>query len=984
MLDTNIDKVNENKEIKCHSSFRWIRSQYVNSLNLEVQAFEHLGTGVMHYHLASPSQENVFLVALKTVPTDSTGVAHILEHTALCGSEKYPVRDPFFMMLRRSLNTFMNAFTSSDWTAYPFASQNNKDFYNLLDVYLDAVFFSRLDPLDFAQEGHRLEFEEAEDPNSDLVYKGVVFNEMKGAMSSTVSVLWQTLTKYLYPSTTYHFNSGGEPSDIPDLSYEELKDFYSTHYHPSNAVLMTYGNLPAEDLQERFHNNALNRFEPLGKRIEVKDEKRYNAPVNVQEYYPADEGGENKTHHVLSWLLGESTDLQQQLEAHLLSNVLLNDSSSPLMQALETTDLGSSPSPLCGLEDSNREMCFVCGIEGSNAEQAEAFEKMVFSVLENVAEKGVPQENVEAVLHQLELGQREVRGDGFPYGLQLILSGLSSAIHGGDPIGVMNLDPVLDNLRKSIQNPDYIKDLVRELLLQNNHRVRLSFLPDTELNQRKELAEAQQLARIKERLSEQEKQQIITLSKALAERQNEEDDVSILPKVGIEDIPEGMNIPVGEKLKVEQPMTYYEQGTNGLVYQEIVYDMPALPEDLLHVLPYYTSCVTELGCGSKSYLDMQAWQSKVAGGIRAANQMRGLVDDEQRVKGHFLLAAKGLARHHADVCELAHETLTNLRFDELERIQDIISQKRSGAEQSITGNGHVLAMKAASSGMSPIAAVKHRLGGLAGIQAVKKLDDDLKNMDQVELLAEKFKQLHSAIVASPRQFLLVGEGEGKDSYTQALVKAWSGDKFSDDNKGSFALEPIRKQVKQIWTTNTQVSFCAKAYPTVPVGHADSAPLTVLGEFLKNGYLHRVIREQGGAYGSGASQDSSISAFRFCSYRDPRLQETLDDFDHALEWLRTSNHKDQQLEEAVMGVVGSIDRPGSPAGEAKQAFHNILFDRTPEQRQEFRSRILRVSIDDLVRVGEAYLSPEKASIAIVTSADKTDQVSDSESFEHFQL
>lgn len=220
-----------------------------------------LKTGATHYHLSADNNENVFLVALRTIPTDSTGVAHMLEHTALCGSERFPVRDPFFMMIRRSLNTFMNAFTSSDWTAYPFASQNRKDFDNLMDVYLDAVFFSRLHELDFAQEGHRFEFDTPDDANSDLVYKGVVFNEMKGAMSSPVSTLWQTVTEHLFPTTTYHYNSGGEPENIPDLSYQQLKDFYKIHYHPSNAVFMTFGDIPAYEHHEVFENKVLNRFE---------------------------------------------------------------------------------------------------------------------------------------------------------------------------------------------------------------------------------------------------------------------------------------------------------------------------------------------------------------------------------------------------------------------------------------------------------------------------------------------------------------------------------------------------------------------------------------------------------------------------------------------------------------------------------------------------------------------------------------------------
>lgn len=326
---------------QAHPAFEYLRTERIESLNIDVEEYRHRITGAQHIHIAADNPENVFLVALRTVPSDSSGVAHILEHTALCGSEKYPVRDPFFMMIRRSLNTFMNAMTSSDWTAYPFASQNKKDFYNLLDVYLDAVFFSRLDELDFAQEGHRIEFAETDNPDSPLVYKGVVFNEMKGAMSSVPSTLWHTLCEHLYPTTTYHYNSGGDPEHIPDLTYQQLKDFYKTHYHPSNAIFMTFGDIPAIELQEKFESEALSRFEKLDRLISVPDEKRYQTPIQVTESYALNEAGgtERKTHIILGWLMGLSTDLEASMEAQLLSSVLLDNSASPLQHALETTDL---------------------------------------------------------------------------------------------------------------------------------------------------------------------------------------------------------------------------------------------------------------------------------------------------------------------------------------------------------------------------------------------------------------------------------------------------------------------------------------------------------------------------------------------------------------------------------------------------------------------------------------------------------------------
>jgi Zn-dependent M16 (insulinase) family peptidase len=960
-----------------HPAFEWLRSERIDSLNLVVEEYRHQKTGAQYLHLASENPENVFLVAFRTVPMDSTGVAHILEHTALCGSKHYPVRDPFFMMIRRSLNTFMNAFTSSDWTAYPFASQNKKDFNNLLDVYLDAAFFSRLHELDFAQEGHRVEFEEPENPDSDLVYKGVVFNEMKGAMSSTVSTLWQRLTEHLFPTTTYHYNSGGEPVDIPSLSYDELKEFYRTHYHPSNAVFMTYGNIPAAEHQARFEEQALKHFDRLDKVIEVSDEQRYDQPLIVEDYYALDESESSgdKTHIVLGWLLGKSTDSMDLMRAHLLSSVLLDNGASPLRRALETTDLGTAPSPLCGLEDSNREMSFMCGVEGSKPDNAEAVEQLVLGVLRDVAKNGVPQEMVEAVLHQLELHQREIKGDGYPYGLQLILEGLSPAIHRGDPVALLNLDPVLETLREEIKDPDFIKRLARTLLVENPHRVRLTMSPDTGLSQKREQEEHERLQAIKSGLSEPEKQQIVQRAKDLASRQQEEDDPEVLPKVTLDDIPAKMPELGYEQASINQiPATYYPQGTNGLVYQQYLAQLPSIEDDALPLLPYYTRCLTEVGSGGRDYLSTQMLMDAVTGGISASTSLRGAIDDVQDVRGHFVLSGKALVRNQENLARLMQETLHDIRWDEHGRIREIIAQDRARAEQSVTGNGHGLAMLAASSAMSPTAAINHRLRGLAGIQALKALDDSLNDESALTEFAEKLAAIHQQMVSAPGQFLIVGESEQFSPSISALSSIWT----SQSGSGAFepfSVAPVRDGVKQMWVTSTQVNFCAKSYPTVPIEHDDAPALAVLGGFLRNGYLHRAIREHGGAYGGGAGHEADIAAFRFFSYRDPRLTETLDDFDRSVEWLLEGKHEWRQVEEAILGVIGSIDKPSSPAGEAKKAFRNSLYGRTPEQRQRFRSKVLDVTLDDLKRVAERYLKPDSASVAVITNAATHGEIGD---------
>jgi Zn-dependent M16 (insulinase) family peptidase len=946
-----------------HQAFSLIRQAEISSLNIKIEEYRHNVTGARHLHLAADDNNNAFLVGFLTVPQDSTGVAHILEHTSLCGSRRFPVRDPFFLMMRRSLNTFMNAFTSSDWTAYPFASQNKKDFDNLLQVYLDATFFPNLDPLDFAQEGHRLEFE-----NDDLVYKGVVFNEMKGALSSPVQRLWQAVSENVFPTITYHYNSGGDPIDIPNLTHAQLKQFHANHYHPSNAIFMTYGDRPAHDHQHLFEECALKEFKALNLNLQIPNEQRYDQPQQATTVYPVDKEEKNQTHVVLAWLLGDSTDINEVMNANLLSGVLLDNSASDLRHALESTNLGTAVSPLCGYDESSSESVFMCGLEGSNSEQAEAVEALILEVLQDVAKNGVPLEQVESVLHQIELSQREITGDGFPYGLRLIVNALSPMIHGGDPVAFLDLDSALSRLRQDCQNPRFIPDLIQRLLLDNPHRVRLVMAPDANLAAKAIAEETAKLAEIKAKLNDEQKAQIIEQAAALQARQQQEDDPEILPKVGLEDIADDLKIPSGDfKTIGNLASTWFASGTNGMVYQKIIIDLPKLEPELLEILPLFCDILTEVGIGNQDYRQTAALQAAVTGGISASLSIRGSVDDVQQIQSVFSLSGKALVRNQAKLSEILRQTLEQARFDELPRLRELISQFRVETENSVTSRGHSLVMTASSSGLSPAGKLSQQWYGLEGIQKLKQLDKSLDSETELKSFANKLAAIRDQLLQAPRQLLIVSEAEQAETIEKSLN--WQDQQQTEFKK--FKPEPVNQQIKQAWQTNTQVNFCSKAYPTVAAHDFDAAVLMVLGQFLSNGYLHRAIREQGGAYGGGASYDGSTGSFRFYSYRDPRLTETLEDFDQSLKWLQENQHKESQLEEAILSIIAKIDRPGSPAGEAISAFFNQLHGRTPKQRREFRHRVLQVTIEDLQRVAKKYLQAENANIAVLTDGKTLD-------------
>ncbi|PLA74366.1 peptidase M16 [Hydrogenovibrio sp. SC-1] len=952
-----------------HPAFEFQNEHAIDSLKLTVQHFKHKVTGADHYHLAADDPQNVFMVALRTVPMDSTGVAHILEHTVLCGSDRYPVRDPFFMMIRRSLNTFMNAFTSSDWTAYPFATENRKDFQNLLQVYLDAVFFPKIERLDFLQEGHRLEFAEMDNPESELTYKGVVFNEMKGAMSSPVSMLWQKFSAELYPTSTYHYNSGGDPEDIPELSYEQLVDFHQFHYHPSNAVFFTYGDIPAEQHQTQFEALALSRFSSTVDKVRVSTENRYTEPKSVNGHYALNEADlSRKTHVVMGWLLGENQNPMDVLKGNLLSAILLDNSASPLRQALEQSELLNAPSPLCGLEDSNKEMVFAVGAQGTDPEHAQAIETLILTTLKKVVDEGVDADQVEAMLHQLEFSQREIGGDSYPYGLQLIMQSMAGAMHDGDPIALLDTDAALKQLRLEAENPRFIPELIQQWILDNPHRVCLTLAPDDQLSQQQEDAEKARLSAIQSDLSDEEKQAIVAQSLALKARQEQQDDVSILPEVTKDDVPAEIK-QIDPTLTHQAPkLTAYQAGTNGLTYQQLLLSLPDLTEGEQAVLPLFNACLTEMGSAGRDYLQTQSLQAAVTGGLSARSAVRAHLFDDQAFYSHFILSGKALNRNQNALADLMLETLQSVRFDERDRIQDLIGQIRTSVDQGVTGNGHGLAMSAANQNASAVASWQFQRTGFAGIQTIKGLYDSLSNPSGLDDIIDQFQSIQAKLLQADKQSLVIADENGLDGAINSTLR-WQDLMKQTSAQQGLQLSASHQKIHQAWVTSTQVNFCAKSYPAVMAGHADAPVLSVLGACLRNGFLHAQIREKGGAYGGGASYNSEAGAFAFFSYRDPRLLETLSDFDVALDWIMGPEATQAKVDEAILNVVSSIDKPGSPAGEARKAFYQSLYGRTHDLRMQHRQGVLQTTLADCQRVAQTYLKPEKASVAVLTHSGK---------------
>lgn len=955
-----------------HPAFELIRQQHVDALDVLVLEYRHIVTGAIHYHLASHHDENVFLVAFRTQPMNSKGAAHILEHTVLCGSERFPVRDPFFLMIRRSLNTFMNAFTAADWTAYPFATQNKKDFYNLLSVYLDAAFAANINPLDFAQEGIRVELE-----NDKPVFKGVVFNEMKGAMSAPTDQLYHQLAHHLFPETTYHYNSGGEPKDIPDLTHEELVAFYQKHYHPSNAVFMTFGNLPVSDLHTQFEEQVLSGFK-AGETIYSVPEKRLAAPIDVVEHYAIDQSDlVDKTYHVLSWLLPQSSDIKTRLGMRLVEGILLENSASPLRKYLETCDYAESSGPFMGVDDSNFEMTFFCGVQGSNPEYAEEFKQGVLNVLTDVVSKPIDSACVDSILHQIELHQREVSGDGTPYGLSLIMNGMGSAIHHSDPIDVWDVNQAIALIKEELKDPTWLQSLIQTYLLDNPHRVLLTLVPDAELTTKNQQAEQDRLDVIESQLTSSDKEEINQHTAALQARQALEDDLSVLPKVGLDDVPPALKIAQGEIQHIthneqDTPLHLYHAGTNGLYYQQVLIN---IPNDIVQS-PYFTLLsifMGEVGAGQYDYLELQQQQTAVTGGLGMGVSLRSDLNNKEEISAFLTLTTKSLVNNDQAI-ELLKTAFVDMRFDEKSRILELLQERKTRWNSRITGSGHSYAMQIASRHMSGLATRDYFNTGLGALNWLNQLIRRIENDETAyQEFIQAMKVIHQALVSAPKQFLLVAEEQQSADLIEKVSQIWKTVKYPDVTEQIISVPRNDIKGDQAWLIQTNVQFCALAYPAVEVTHPDAVPLMVLAGYLRNGFLHSALREKGGAYGGGAAYDGNACAFRFFSYRDPRLAETFADFAASIEWLLNKPQKEHQLEEAILGLVASMDRPGSPAGEAITACYAELHQRTPHFRNEMRSRILSVTLDDLKRVATLYLAEGHSTKGVVAPFAKREEL-----------
>ena len=954
------------------TDFTLLRESNIVASGVLLSEYLHESTGARHLHFSSADQNNAFMVAFLTLPYDSSGVAHILEHTTLCGSESYPVRDPFFMMLRRSLNTYMNAFTGSDTTAYPFATQNRKDFDNLMRVYLDAVFFPELNILDFAQEGWRKELDNKD--GTRLEYHGVVYNEMKGAMSSPVANLWQHLYTNLFPDTPYKHNSGGDPSEIPNLSHQDLLDFHSKHYNPSNAIFMTYGSFPCEEHQKRIKDLVLDRFHGKAQPIVSPLQPSFKTPTSAVTEYCVDSVEERSTHVVWAWVLGQTSTVSDCLEAHFLSSIFLEHSGSPVKKYLETTELANAPSELCGIDDSAKQLIFFCGVEGSEEHYADRLETGLFDVFLDLRENGIPQEEIVSIIDRLEMAQRDLGDGSYPYGLRLMGRILPAAVHRGEIREFLDLDQAIDRLRSEIKTDaiGYVRKLVDKLIINNSHRARVIMVPSSNKASRDDATERANLAAVLEGLTSEEKVSLVSEAENLRTRQCQIDDEELLPKVGLSDIPSyqpvvrpSRTLQTGKVAQERTCFKEYEVAANGIFRAKLALQLSDLTESEIRYLPIWSEYITEFGAGDQNYLGMQAKRS-LSGDYSVYSSIRPDLKKASSYSGWTVVSGKGLARNKRGIIESMRSLVSETRFDEDDRLKDLIMQSRADAEQSITEKGHQLAILTAGRDLSAFGALCELWDGVSYIKFIKQLSTENSTEAGCTEIFRIFESIREKVLTGAREVALIGDATALSDLNHDM---FSDDFDSDKCRSDFNPLDLDRVVcanENAWIISSAVNFCARVFPAAPLNSPDAPALTVLGRYLQDGFLHQHIREQGGAYGGGASYDSETATFRFYSYRDPRLSDTFHDFNRSIDWFLTDTNS-RRLDESILGAIRTIDIPSSPAGAAEKSFNSDLFGHSDDIKRKFREGVLDVTKDSLLAVCEKYLLSRDSSLGVLASS-----------------
>ncbi len=947
------------------------RVEAVGDIGCTAYEMEHLATGAKVLHLHAGDSENLFAVGFRTPPGDSTGIAHILEHSVLAGSETYPVKDAFNELSRATLQTFINAFTYPDKTVYPVASQVPVDYFNLARVYADLVLKPRILRETFLQEGHHLEFAEPGDPSSDLTVSGIVYNEMKGAYSSPEGLMYKALQQKLFPDNPYGFDSGGDPEVIPQLTWEQLREFHRLYYSPSNAYFFLYGNIPTED-HLAFLEGVLAGFDRVRVDSAIGLQPRWNRPRSARDCFPIAKGDNpsRKSAVNLAWMTAENTQPEDVLLLRVVAHALVGTAAGPLRKALIDSGLGEDLSPVTGLEPDLRQVVFGVGLRGTDPDKKEAVEALVVKTLEGIAEKGFDRDLIEAALHQVEFHGREIVRGAYPYGITLMGRVFHTWLYDGDPLVPLKFNSLIGRIRDRWQRePGLFQGVIRRWFLENPHRLTSVMEPSHSCLEEGEARFRRRMAELQSTLSDGDRERIRDEAFRLKALQSEPDSpeaLAALPRLKRSDIPRGVeNIPSERDRADGVDVLKHEIFGNGIVYLDCAFDVSRVPEELQPWLPLLGKFARGMGAAGRRYDEMATKISMTMGalGVQLAS---GFGRDGKENWQRMIFRMRALHRNIPEAVGLLGDILAASDLTDRRRMEDLVLEKRNSLQSAVIPSGHLFAQRTAASTLTLPSLRDEQWNGRIHLRLLNGLAERFA----ADPLVETLERLKALVFGRGRLLVNVtGDAEGIDRVLKEIgnMTRRLGDGAPGHAASPMSLSPARIGV----SIAARVCYVARVVTTPGYVDPSSAALAVASRELSKGYLYNRIRVQGGAYGGMSLYDPVGRIFSFLSYRDPHLEETLKVYEGAARHLLDAGIGADDLEKTVIGTLGTLDRPSDPAGKGYLAMVRHFSGITDADRQAFRDRILAMTPDELLRAVREVLVPalDESSVAVYAGEDR---------------
>jgi len=918
-------------------SFTLTQERTIPEINSTVKLYSHDKTGARLLSVLNADENKVFGVTFRTPPQTSNGIAHIMEHSVLCGSRKYPVKEPFVELLKGSLNTFLNAFTYPDKTCYPVATTNLKDFYNLIDVYLDAVFYPLIPERTLMQEGWHYEIESPEAP---LTFKGVVFNEMKGALSSPDDLLGEVSQQALYPDTPYGLNSGGDPAVIPDLTYAEFKHFHETYYHPSNAYIFFYGDDP-EGERLRILDEWLNAFERKEVQSALPLQPQWEQPRAIVQPYDSGDTPEAKAYISVNWMMPETTDVQTTMALSILSHILLATPASPLKKALLDSGLGEDV--LGGYQEELRQGYFQAGLKGVLRENLAQVEALIHATLTGLVNEGLDPETVAASLNTIEFRLREQNTGRFPRGLFMMLNALGAWLYDADPLEALAYEAPLNAIKSQPQG--FFEHLIKQHLIKNPHRATVHLIPDPEQGQRRDEVERARLEQARAAMSPADLEAVTAAMADLKHHQETPDTpeaLATIPALTLADIdPKTRAIPL-ESGEIHGATTlYHALSTNNIVYLDLGFDLHSLPADLLPFVGLFGRVLLQMGTQTQDYVALTQRIGKSTGGIHSST-LASTVRETTNSALYFFLRGKAIASQAGELLAILKDVLLTAKLDNRERFKQIVLEDKARSEAGLIPGGHRVVNARLRARFNEADWVAEQINGLDNLFFVRQLAEEIEK-DWPSVLG-KLETLRRLLINRASMIANVTlDAAAWDTFHPQLASLIEA-------LPSFQTSPI-KWLPAVSTKNegltipAQVNYVGKGANLYKLGYEPDGSLNVINNYLGTTWLWEKVRVQGGAYGGFSQFDPTSGSFTFLSYRDPNILPTLENYDNTVKFLRDLELSEAELTKSIIGTVGELDAYLLPDAKGWTSMVRHLTNYTDDKRQQIRDEVLGATAKD---------------------------------------